>query len=162
MTDLRSAGTYALIMETEASKAIPIGKHGNLTIRPGFYVYIGSAFGPGGVWARVSHHKKIQPSPRWHIDYLRKYVGLIEFWYSLDIQKREHQWAGLLEKQCSTTVPMAGFGSSDCHCTSHLFFNASKPDFSSFKTLIQTQISNHSELYRCNSGEPYHPKTSTN
>lgn len=160
MSPLRSAGTYALIMENETRKDIAIGKHGNLPIRPGFYIYIGSAFGPGGVSARVSHHIKIQTSPHWHIDYLRQYAGLIEFWYSLDPRKREHQWALLLEKQSPNSVPMTGFGSSDCQCTSHLFFSSLKPDFSSFKTLIRTQLSNHSKLYRCHWKDLCSPKTS--
>lgn len=159
MNHIRSAGTYALIMEAETGRNIRIGKHGNLQLKPGFYTYIGSAFGPGGIPARTSHHKKIQHSPRWHIDYLRKYAGLTEIWYSFDIQKREHQWAGLLEKQSSITLPMSGFGSSDCDCTSHLFFSPVKPEFSAFKTLIKTRLPNHFELYRCDSREPLHQET---
>ena len=49
-------GTYALVLRSDVSAATEIGRWGRLTIRPGYYVYVGSALGPGGVRARVSRH----------------------------------------------------------------------------------------------------------
>ena len=154
MMQMRSAGTYALILENESSLGIRIGRRGNLQLIPGFYIYIGSAFGPGGIPARTAHHKKIQHSPRWHIDYLRKHADLTEIWFSYDTKKREHQWAKQLEQQSNIVVPMAGFGSSDCHCTTHLFFSWVKPDFSVFSAQIKTRHQDHFELYCCAAEQP--------
>lgn len=145
MIEKHTAGTYVLVMENDACKKIRIGKRGHLQLNPGYYLYVGSAFGPGGILARTAHHQKVQDSPRWHIDYLRQYADLLEIWYSFDPQKREHEWAGLLKLEM--VVPMPGFGSSDCQCTSHLFFSPAKPVFSVFKALIQSRNAEHSELF---------------
>jgi Uri superfamily endonuclease len=52
-------GTYALVLSSSSDRRIRIGKFGLLHIRPGFYIYVGSAFGPGGLGARIAHHRKI-------------------------------------------------------------------------------------------------------
>lgn len=155
MMQMRSAGTYALILENESSLDIRIGRRGNLQLIPGFYIYIGSAFGPGGIPARTARHKKIQHSPHWHIDYLRKHTDLTEIWFSYDTKKREHQWAKQLEQQSGIIVPMAGFGSSDCQCTTHLFFSWVKPDLSAFSSQIKIRHPDHFELYCCAAKQPF-------
>lgn len=66
------SGTYALILEAKNEKQVQIGHWGILDIKIGYYLYIGSAFGPGGIKSRVSRHFK-QKKPHWHIDYLAEY-----------------------------------------------------------------------------------------
>jgi Uri superfamily endonuclease len=51
-------GTYALVFTAKRKKRLIIGKLGTLTLQPGYYVYVGSAFGPGGLKARIGHHRK--------------------------------------------------------------------------------------------------------
>ena len=63
-------GTYALILVSSSDRWIEIGKLGKFLIQPGYYVYAGSAFGPGGLKARIAHHMRISQRPHWHIDYL--------------------------------------------------------------------------------------------
>ncbi len=46
-------GSYALLMENRRCSSILVGALGEVEFKRGFYVYIGSAFGPGGVDARV-------------------------------------------------------------------------------------------------------------
>ncbi|MCP4126995.1 MAG: DUF123 domain-containing protein, partial [Gammaproteobacteria bacterium] len=104
-----------------------------ITIQPGWFAYVGSAFGPGGVAARCRHHRNIAESPHWHIDHLRAVTGLQQIWFSHDRQRREHQWAGLLERSRGARNPIAGFGSSDCGCHSHLFHFSSTPSFDGFR-----------------------------
>ena len=58
--------------------------------------------------------------PHWHIDYLRKYARLVSVWYRSGA-RCEHSWAAQLRAIPGKTVPMAGFGSSDCRCAAHLF-----------------------------------------
>ncbi|MCZ6576023.1 MAG: DUF123 domain-containing protein [Gammaproteobacteria bacterium] len=40
---------------------VRIGRTGKLETQPEFYVYVGSAHGPGEVRARVAHHQKLTP-----------------------------------------------------------------------------------------------------
>ena len=114
-------GTYALIMTCDSHQPVEIGKLGRLNIKPGCYVYIGSAFGPGGLKARIAHHAKVSRRPHWHIDYLRPFIELKGVCYSDESERQEHRWAGALQRFGGATIPMVGFGASDCSCPAHLF-----------------------------------------
>jgi Uri superfamily endonuclease len=120
-------GTYALVMRAEAQKVVQVGCLGSLEFAPGYYVYVGSAFGPGGVHARVRHHRKIADRPRWHIDYLRLHARVEKVWFSYDSARREHQWAAVMAQAMRGSIPLSGFGASDCGCASHLFYFPSRP-----------------------------------
>ncbi|UCG06800.1 MAG: GIY-YIG nuclease family protein [Desulfobacterales bacterium] len=142
-----SSGTYALILIPQSSKPVKIGKLGLLQVRAGYYIYVGSAFGPGGLKARIAHHKKVSDRPRWHIDYLRSVTHLKELWYSYDPRPREHQWADIIAGAAGVTVPFPGFGSSDCNCKSHLYFLKSKPTIESFRRWVHANIEDHEEVF---------------
>jgi len=71
-------GTYALVMRCSSDQQVEVGKLGSLRLQSGFYVYVGSAFGPGGLKARIAHHVKISERPHWHIDYLHPALDLTE------------------------------------------------------------------------------------
>lgn len=115
-------GTYALMLSSATNAAIRVGRLGNLRLQMGFYVYVGSALGPGGVRARLAHHARSARRPHWHIDYLRAHTTLEEVWFCYDRKSREHHLARCFAAMRTASVPMAGFGSSDCDCESHLFF----------------------------------------
>ena len=87
------SGTYALVMACSSNPKVEVGKLGSLRLQSGFHVYVGSAFGPGGLKARIAHHVKISERPHWHIDYLRPALDLTEIWFTHDSRHREHQWA---------------------------------------------------------------------
>lgn len=125
-------GTYSLILSCRTNPIIQVGQLGGLQLQPGFYVYVGSALGPGGIAARVAHHERVSPRPRWHIDYLRAHTQLGQVWYTCDPVRREHQWADLFKQARGASIPMAGFGSSDCNCMSHLFRFETRPSPGSF------------------------------
>jgi len=126
-------GTYALILFCPRDQLVQIGKLGPLELRRGFYVYVGSALGPGGVRARIAHHQEVSQRPHWHIDYLRPRVRLERVWHSHDRVRREHGWARIISALRGATVPIAGFGSSDCRCATHLFFFKRRPSFKEFQ-----------------------------
>ena len=65
-------GTYALLLAVERRRRITVGRLGALAAAAGCYVYIGSAFGPGGRRARLRHHLGVAQRLHWHIDYLRR------------------------------------------------------------------------------------------
>src|SRR6266699_5723114 len=88
-------GTYVLIACVSQMKRLEIGCLGAFDIVPGFYAYVGSAFGSGGLRARVGHHLESAASPHWHIDYLLGVAEPVEVWYTTANQKLEKDWAEL-------------------------------------------------------------------
>jgi Uri superfamily endonuclease len=136
-------GTYTLILFSSDEKPVKIGKLGTLLLQPGFYVYIGSAFGPGGLKARTRHHLKKSNRPHWHIDYLAPALKLHEIWYTHDPIRREHQWAEIHAGTRVASMPLPGFGSSDCSCRSHLYFYQSPPSGKHFRRKIRSKLANH-------------------
>ena len=121
-------GTYALVLQSHSNETIQVGRWGQLDLHPGYYIYVGSAFGPGGVRARVSRHLRTEKRMHWHIDYLRANVTPVKVRVSYAGEHLEHEWAGILLAQADT-VPIQGFGCSDCGCFSHLFFTPGFPTF---------------------------------
>ena len=122
----RTPGSYALVLASAITARIIVGRLGVLKLQPGHYVYVGSVFGPGGLRARIEHHQHRVEHPHWHIDYLRRYTRLIWVWYCSGA-RCEHSWATQLRAISGATVPMPGFGSSDCQCDAHLFWLVNGP-----------------------------------
>jgi Uri superfamily endonuclease len=120
-------GTYALILKSDSIAHVQIGRWGMLDLQPGYYIYVGSAFGPGGVKARVSRHLRKDKQKHWHIDYLREHLTPIEVWFSYQRKHLEHEWAESLFKMPEMS-PVQGFGCSDCKCDAHLFFTLETPE----------------------------------
>lgn len=65
-----SKGLYLLLLKLERKVNVKIGKLGCFKLPSGFYVYVGSAKGPGGLRARILRHLKLRKKKKWHIDYL--------------------------------------------------------------------------------------------
>lgn len=141
-------GTYALVLRASRGGVARVGRLGPLTVRRGFYVYIGSAFGPGGLRARVRHHLRPARRPHWHLDYLRQVVRISEVWHSRDSENREHLWAALLGQTAGCSVPARRFGASDCQCESHLFFFESRPSVDAFRRCLHEAVRNPSAVRR--------------
>ena len=134
MTDIAldsKPGTYVLIFHCTSSQMVKVGKWGSLYLDSGFYLYVGSAFGPGGLKSRISRHIRIQKSMHWHIDYLREHMTLERVWYSYEKQKLEHFWAQHLSDMTEMHA-ISGFGCSDCQCNSHFFRSDKQPVFEQF------------------------------
>ena len=122
-------GTYALVLHSESNDEIQVGRWGRLQMCPGYYIYIGSAFGPGGLAARVGRHLRRNKSKRWHIDYLRARAVPVAVWCSYAPKRLEHEWAQALTARADFD-PIPGFGCSDCSCPAHLFYAAAEPRLS--------------------------------
>jgi Uri superfamily endonuclease len=132
-------GTYALILKSDLKHSVQVGRWRQIDIQPGYYIYIGSAFGSGGIQARVLRHFRSNKRRHWHIDYLREHLNPVGVWYSHDPRRLEHRWAQTL---CSAKgmSPIQGFGCSDCMCYSHLFLIASSPDIALFSRIAKGKI----------------------
>lgn len=132
-------GTYALILQCDSIARVQVGRWGKLQLQPGYYIYVGSAFGPGGVRGRVSRHFRKTKAKHWHIDYLRKHATPLEAWVSYGTERLEHEWA---QAFCDTPelTPIKGFGCSDCKCSAHLFHASINQDLDSFADAVSGTI----------------------
>lgn len=119
-------GTYTLILQSHLDITFQAGGWGQLPLQPGYYVYVGSAFGSGGLRARLSRHLRTDKRKHWYIDYLREHVTPVESWVSYETEHLEHTWAGILSEKPGLIL-IQGFRCSDCNCQSHLFFTTKMP-----------------------------------
>lgn len=142
-----STGTYALLLTLSRRKTLQVGSLGQFRFNRGVYVYIGSAFGPGGLKARISHHRRVSSKPRWHVDTLRRAATPTGVWYTYDPIRREHQWAQIFLKMSSAIMPANGFGASDCDCPAHLFLFTELPSLATFRCRIYSQIHGHDQIF---------------
>jgi Uri superfamily endonuclease len=128
-------GTYILIASVAQVRRWEIGRLGKFDLIPGFYAYVGSAFGAGGLRARLGHHLAATTEPHWHIDYLLQFASPVEIWYTTADRKLEHHWAEFLEAAPRFRVPIPRFGASDYHRSrrSHLFYCNRRPSFRRFQ-----------------------------
>lgn len=106
-------GTYLLIIKTP-EKEVEIGSIGVKNFESDYAVYIGSAFGPGGL-KRVLRHFSTDKKIHWHIDYLLKNGELEK---ALIFPEKDIE-CSMPEKLQG--IPVQGFGCSDCGCGSHLY-----------------------------------------
>jgi len=132
------SGTYVLVLESCTFAELAIGRLGTLHLEPGCYLYVGSAFGPGGIAARVGRHAQTEKTARWHIDYLRERTRLVEVWYQCGDVHHEAQWAEVLAGMRGLRAPLAGFGASDgAPGASHLFFARRCPTRQGFRQALR-------------------------
>jgi Uri superfamily endonuclease len=136
----RSPGTYVLVLKLHWESVIDVGGLGELTFPAGICLYCGSALGPGGLAARIAHHTRFPEQPRWHIDYLRFAASPVEVWYTEVDERLEHAWAGILAGIEGVEEAVAGFGSSDCLCSSHLFRSDMDDIFDIFSRLAGSGV----------------------
>lgn len=144
-TDL---GTYALLLHATDEPIIEVGALGDMSVRAGVYVYVGSAFGPGGLRARVERHVRSDGALHWHVDYLRTETTLETVWYTHDPERRECTWAEIVRSLSGASVPMEGFGASDCTCPAHLARFQSRPSSSTFQARVHERCPGHDAVMR--------------
>ena len=132
----KQPGTYALILANDSVQVVTVGRLGTLELRPGWYVYVGSALGPGGLAARVGRHIRIEKKRRWHIDYVRPLAELREVWFTRGTENVECQWAGKLAQLSTAALPFQRFGASDCRCAAHLIWFRRRPSLAAFCRLM--------------------------
>jgi Uri superfamily endonuclease len=122
-------GSYILVLQlAQPLVALQVGRLGSCDFAPGYYLYVGSAFGPGGVEARIAHHRRRrQARPHWHIDHLRTHTRLREIWTAAGPARFECRWCRALGETPGVSIPVRGFGSRDTRCPAHLFYLARAP-----------------------------------
>jgi Uri superfamily endonuclease len=120
MTAMTSApGAYALGIRLRRKITFESGRIAGHRLAPGFYVYCGSANGPGGLAARVGRHLKRRKALRWHVDQLTTAGDIVKLW--LQPGGSECGLVARVLARPGSDVPVPGFGSTDCRtCRSHL------------------------------------------
>jgi len=119
-------GVYCLLFTVPGCR-VRVGALGELTLAPGWYIYVGSALGPGG-FSRVRRHLRVHREgtdrPHWHIDHLSRHPGVrLRARVCADTDRR-------MECELARTIGgdgVEGFGCSDCRCSSHLLYRTADP-----------------------------------
>ena len=137
---INEKGTYILLLRMENAVTIRIGRKGVFLFPKGFYAYVGSAMGPGGIGARVNHHLTTSKKPHWHMDYLKSSARIFEVWWGESEKPCEHDWAAAIGKIPASVIPFRGFGSTDCRCPTHLYYFRKKPRFKEFQKIFGPKI----------------------
>ncbi len=112
-------GGYLLLARLATALPLEVAGLPAATLPADWYVYAGSARGPGGIRARAGRHLRRGKRPHWHVDYLTEAAA--DLWVFAVPGGRECDLLrGLLARPAFDTA-LAGFGSSDCRlCVSHL------------------------------------------
>ena len=129
-------GTYALVLWLERQKEITVGRLGTFAFPAGYYLYVGSALGPGGLRARLARHRRRDKILHWHIDYLLQQAQLVDVWSIASADRLECLWAQAAQHLPGSETPVPGFGSSDCRCPSHLICLGMTPNHSESSELV--------------------------
>jgi len=131
---LPTKGVYTLIIFLNKELSIKVHKLGSFTFPKGYYAYTGSAVGNGAVnlRRRVKRHLKNRKVKHWHIDFLLSNTNatIVAIVAAESGVNRECQANNAIRNLEGATVPVIGFGSSDCkqNCKSHLVhFSEEKP-----------------------------------
>ncbi len=124
--EIEEPGTYVLVLHLARPARVVIGALGIFDLNAGYYLYVGSAL--NGLAGRLRRHLQTDDKRlHWHIDYLRTEATLVDVWWTVSPEHLECAWAAALRRLPGVREPVAGFGSSDCRCRSHLFYLADLP-----------------------------------
>jgi Uri superfamily endonuclease len=141
------SGIYLLYFNLGDGQEVNVGRLGRAFFPGGFYVYVGSA--QKNLPQRLARHLRnaknrgtlsalggcpINKTPggvaqHWHIDYLLPHAKIL----SIHVYRASREWECRLGRKLAglkgARVIMKGFGSSDCKCTSHLYYFPSRQHF---------------------------------
>ncbi len=116
-------GAYVLVLEITSDLCIRVGSLGFMCFPRGFYFYVGSACGSGGVMARVRRHLRREKRVFWHIDYLTIHKDVFVKAFLVIPSDCSVDYETIVSNVLLRHFPIAckGFGSSDKSDISHLF-----------------------------------------
>ncbi|MCK5183836.1 MAG: GIY-YIG nuclease family protein [Candidatus Heimdallarchaeota archaeon] len=123
-------GTYLLFLFIQKDISLTIGALGCKLFQQGNYIYVGSAFGPGGLEKRITRHIKQEKKIFWHIDYLLNdnFVKIKAYGEILSDHKIECNVVDQITRTFQEkSLIIENFGSSDCNCKSHLLYFNNTP-----------------------------------
>lgn len=133
--ELAARGNYVLLIRVLNEETISVGRLGQRTFSAGYYAYIGSAM--RGFYARFRHYFNPEAKVHWHIDYLLQKAAINGIMLLPSQDQRECVISSMLREELEI-IP--GFGSSDCRCTSHLYFTRGCKDFGGFAEKLKSTL----------------------
>lgn len=133
-------GTYVLHLLLAEPRTIRVGALGVRQFPAGHLAYVGSAWGPGGLAARLRRHLALEKPCRWHLDYLRPLASVRAAWFAAGGKPRETAWVSLLADCPGMLGTIPGFGASDSPCASHLFAFSCPPQLTDFQRLCHARF----------------------
>lgn len=120
---INNSGIY--ILEIYVSKPILILRFPDVIFKKGYYYYTGSA--QANLAKRVDRHFRKNKKIHWHIDYITSHCDstVTNSWLIIDKKKDfECVYNRKLLNTFNLTIPVKGFGNSDCSfCDSHLLYS---------------------------------------
>lgn len=131
----RAGGLYALVFFLPQALTLPVGRLGEVEFPAGWYVYVGSARGSGGLAARVGRHLRRAKRVHWHVDRLLAWAEVREVWGRAGDASTECAWAAALAQVPGARRWPLGFGASDCRCPGHLIAFPEAPEAEAFRAL---------------------------
>jgi len=132
--EAQDRGSYLLLLELGETEEIETGGLGRVRYPRGFYVYVGSAM--ANLTARIERHRRRRKRFHWHVDHLRDRATFVDALPIRAADRLECELAAAVRELAGWSV--AGFGSSDCDCASHLFGFAVDPRRTApFQALLQ-------------------------
>lgn len=142
-------GTYVMVYRIRAAiDDLIVGQLGTFNFPAGYYLYIGSAFGPGGVKCRTDRHLTADTVKRWNIDYLKPFGEPVAVWWTTDPVKWECRWAELVRQLPGGSVPAPEFGARDCRkCAAHLYRFVRWPSFPVFTKMVAERLDGHGPVF---------------
>jgi HEAT repeat protein/Uri superfamily endonuclease len=135
-------GTYVIALWLGSPRRVRVGRLGEFLLPAGWYLYVGSARGPGGLAARLGRHwRKAGDGKRlhWHVDHVRQLAAWAGAWANSSGQKLECDWAARLSALEGAGVVAAGLGASDCKCAAHLLHLPALPAGEWFGSELQAE-----------------------
>jgi len=146
LEDLPEKGAYTLVIMMRARDSIAVSRLGIFTFPKGYYAYTGSAM--NNLPKRVERHIKKKKIKHWHIDFLvgndhAELSSVIASSAGQNIECKANKALFAIE---GTSVPVSGFGASDCKngCKSHLaYFGERSPQkkiLNAYRTLFGPNV----------------------
>jgi Uri superfamily endonuclease len=142
-------GTYVMILHAEQSIVLRIGRLGTFWLPAGYWLYVGSAFGAGGVKARTDRHRDPTVPKMWNLDHLKAVARPVELWWTHETRKMECPWAMSLAELPGYRCPVARCGGNDCKsCPAHFYQTLEEPAAEAFVKMVRHAFPNHGAIYR--------------
>lgn len=119
-----NSGIYMVIIKIKETRTITTGKLKYSEYQAGYYVYAGSA--KTNLSKRIKRHRNRKKKTfHWHIDYLTASADEVQTFGIYTDKFSECDIAKGLSDIGGSEIP--NFGSSDCSCSSHLYYFKTNP-----------------------------------
>ncbi|NKE72810.1 DUF123 domain-containing protein [Candidatus Manganitrophus noduliformans] len=121
----KKGGLYHLLLRLPRKIQIRVGALDRKIFPSGYYIYTGSA--RRGLSHRLGRHLRRRKKRHWHIDFLTTVAPLKQILIDVSDRFTECQAHQTIMNAPGAEVIVAGFGSSDCRCRSHLAYFKKRP-----------------------------------